>query len=100
MNSQVKRTTLFLGTCVAFQLGGIPQVFAMPGTALEVMQQTKTVTGIVKDAFGLEVIGANVLVKGTTNGVITDLDGKFSLDVPVPIASCIGGYRPRMWWDT
>lgn len=55
----------------------------MPGTALEVMQQAKTVTGIVKDASGLEVIGANVLVKGTTNGVITDLDGKFSLDVPV-----------------
>ncbi len=83
MNSQVKRTTLFLGACVAFQLGGIPQVFATPGTALEVMQQAKTVTGIVKDASGLEVIGANVLVKGTTNGVITDLDGKFSLDVPV-----------------
>jgi len=44
------------------------------------MQQTKRITGTVKDATGMEVIGANVIVKGTTNGVITDLDGKFSLE--------------------
>ena len=30
----------------------------------------------------MPVIGANVMVKGTTNGTITDMDGKFSLDVP------------------
>lgn len=41
-------------------------------------QQTKTITGIVNDAFG-PVTGANVIVKGTTNGSITDIDGKFSL---------------------
>ena len=38
----------------------------------------KTVTGVVTDNVG-PVIGANVLVKGTTNGVITDFDGKFTL---------------------
>lgn len=43
------------------------------------IQQTgKTVTGVVTDNVG-PVIGANVLVKGTTNGVITDFDGKFTL---------------------
>mgnify|MGYP001667047844 FL=1 len=65
---------------MAFQLGGIPQMLAAPSTSMEVMQQTKRITGTVKDATGMEVIGANVIVKGTTNGVITDLDGKFSLE--------------------
>ena len=41
--------------------------------------QQISVRGIVKDQMGEPVIGANVLVKGTSNGVITDLDGKFSL---------------------
>ena len=46
-------------------------------------QQTKKVkiTGVVKDAHGDPVIGANVVEKGTTNGTISDLDGNFSLDV-------------------
>lgn len=47
-----------------------------------VVQTGKTVKGVVTDNFG-PVPGANVLVKGTTNGVITDLDGNFTLfDVP------------------
>lgn len=41
--------------------------------------QQISVTGTVKDQMGEPVIGANVLVKGTTNGVITDIDGKFML---------------------
>lgn len=44
-------------------------------------QQTKHITGTVTDAAGQPIIGANVIVKGTTNGIITDVDGKFSLDV-------------------
>lgn len=39
----------------------------------------KTVTGIVTDNFGDPVIGANVLVKGTTEGSITDMDGNFTI---------------------
>lgn len=42
--------------------------------------QGKQVKGVVKDATGEPVIGANVLVKGTTNGMITDFDGNFALD--------------------
>ena len=41
--------------------------------------QNITVKGTVTDATGEPVIGANVLEKGTTNGVITDIDGNFQL---------------------
>ena len=46
---------------------------------VKVTQQSETATGVVKDAFG-EVVGASVVVKGTTNGVVTDFEGKFSLE--------------------
>ena len=46
---------------------------------VKITQQTGTCTGIVKDATGEGVIGASVVVKGTTNGTITGLDGDFSL---------------------
>lgn len=46
-----------------------------------VNQQSKKITGTVVDATGMPVIGANVMVKGTTNGTITDMHGKFSLEV-------------------
>ena len=45
-------------------------------------QQKKTITGTIVDPSRMPVIGANVMVKGTTNGTITDMDGKFSLEVP------------------
>lgn len=50
--------------------------YANPVTSI--MEQ-KTVNGKVLDTLGDPVIGANVIVKGTTNGVITDIDGKFML---------------------
>lgn len=43
------------------------------------VQQTGTVKGTVVDALGMPIIGANVMVKGTSNGTITDIDGNFSL---------------------
>ena len=42
------------------------------------LQQTVKVSGTVTDSEGA-VIGANVVEKGTTNGTVTDLDGKFTL---------------------
>ena len=55
---------------------------APAGTVDEVMavQQGKKVTGVVVDGTGEPVIGANVVVKGTTNGTITDFDGNYSLE--------------------
>ncbi len=49
----------------------------------QITQQAAKVTGTVVDALtGEPVIGANVLVAGTSNGTSTDFDGNFSLDVP------------------
>lgn len=42
--------------------------------------QGKQISGLIKDSTGEPMIGVNVLVKGTTNGTITDFDGKFTLD--------------------
>lgn len=42
----------------------------------------KSISGVITDNAGVPVIGANVMVKGTTIGTITDMDGKFVLDVP------------------
>lgn len=46
----------------------------------EVNQTTKKITGVIVDESGEPVIGANVVVAGTTQGTITDFDGNFSLD--------------------
>lgn len=46
---------------------------------LNILAQDKTITGVVLDKTGESVIGASVLVKGTTNGTITDIDGNFTL---------------------
>ena len=47
-----------------------------------VAQDGKTITGVVNDEFG-PVAGANVIIKGTTNGTMTDMDGNFTIsDVP------------------
>ncbi len=42
----------------------------------------KTVTGTVVDESGVPLIGVNIVVKGTTSGTITDIDGTYSIDVP------------------
>jgi TonB-linked SusC/RagA family outer membrane protein len=60
-------------------------------------QQGKTITGIVRDDLGDPVIGANIIVKGTTNGAISDVNGEFQLTVSqgqVLVFSYIG-YNPQ-----
>lgn len=44
--------------------------------------KTSKITGIVKDANGEPIIGANITVKGQSIGTITDIDGQFTLDAP------------------
>ena len=56
-------------------------------------QAPRKITGIITDENGEPIIGANIVEKGTTNGTITDIDGRFSLDVAdksVLIVSYIG----------
>lgn len=51
-------------------------------TAPASAQQQKTVTGVIIDEMGEPLIGANIIIKGTTIGTVTDADGKFSLSAP------------------
>ncbi|MDH6313499.1 TonB-linked SusC/RagA family outer membrane protein [Parabacteroides sp. PFB2-10] len=55
---------------------------ALHTNSMVVQQQTRPITGIVKDASGETVIGANVSIKGTTIGTVTNVDGEFALTVP------------------
>jgi TonB-linked SusC/RagA family outer membrane protein len=61
-------------------------------------QQTHNIKGIVTDNRGEPIIGANVIEKGTTNGIITDINGKYSLNIQsassVIVVSYIG-YLPQ-----
>ncbi|MCQ2135101.1 MAG: TonB-dependent receptor [Bacteroidales bacterium] len=70
----------------------IVMVLAM--TAMSLSAQNRAISGTVVDAAGVPVIGASVVVEGnTTNGAMTDLDGKFTLNVPAGSSlsvSCIG----------
>ena len=64
-------------------LGGVPQgmASALPLDDTAVVQQSVKVTGVVNDAFG-SVIGASIVEKGNpSNGTVTDLDGRFALEV-------------------
>lgn len=56
-----------------------------------VQQQKQSVSGVIKDSAGEPVIGASILEKGTTNGTITDFDGKFTLNV-APGATLVVSY--------
>ena len=76
---------LFEGTDVKFAVDG-SYIILSPNSKLEnnvfsVSQQNRQVTGVVKDINGEPVIGANVVEIGTTNGVVTDIDGVFNINV-------------------
>ena len=58
---------------------GIPQAVYADNWGVQTVMQAVTVKGTVVDASGEPVIGASVLMKGTTTGTITDIDGNFSL---------------------
>ena len=69
--------------CLLLSAFSVNAAMAAPaGTVDEVMavQQGKKVTGVVIDGTGEPVIGANVVVKGTTNGTITDFDGNYTIE--------------------
>ncbi len=50
--------------------------------SFSLMAQERTISGVVRDTGGEPIIGANVIVKGTTTGTATDLDGNYTLAVP------------------
>ncbi|MDR1601196.1 MAG: TonB-dependent receptor [Tannerella sp.] len=50
--------------------------------AVSPQQAGRRITGVVSDEHGEPVIGANIVEKGTVNGTVSDIDGRFSLEVP------------------
>ncbi|WP_279178995.1 SusC/RagA family TonB-linked outer membrane protein [Parabacteroides johnsonii] len=85
--------------CVASALQGFPVISSTnPGGIISVTQQgTYHLTGTIVDEYGEPVIGANIVEKGTTNGTVTDIDGKFSLEVAPDAVLTISfiGYIPK-----
>jgi TonB-linked SusC/RagA family outer membrane protein len=76
MQKQVRLVSMLL--CLGMGVaGGLPAYAA--GYEVSVQQQSDVCKGVVKDAMGEPVIGASLVVKGTTNGTITDIDGNFSI---------------------
>ena len=62
-------------------------VSSVPG----IQQNQKAIAGIIKDVNGEPIIGANVVEKGTTNGTVTDIEGRTSLNV-APSATLVVSY--------
>ena len=77
--------TLFIGTDVVYKVDGRQIVLSKKSESSAFdSQQQKTVTGKVSDSTGGPLPGVSVVVKGTTTGTITDMDGKYTLaNVPV-----------------
>lgn len=75
MNIYMEKKYLILSLCLSFIMAFF---LGFPAQA----QQNKTVKGTVVDEIGEPIIGASVMIEGTTTGTITDLDGHFSISVP------------------
>lgn len=78
-------------------------LFVMMALTLSAFAQGQKAFGLVRDEYGDPVIGAFVLIKGTSTGTSTALDGEFSLDVPktgtVLQVSCIGYLTQEVVWN-
>lgn len=91
---------VFAGTNIRYVMEGKNIVLTKKGENIEsvagVQQERVTVKGVVTDSKGEPIIGANVLEKGTTNGIITNLDGEFTLNAPANATLVISyiGYEP------
>ncbi len=77
--------TLFQQTDIIYKLEG-DQIILSKGTSVQEKLQTplvdRKITGIVKDNNGEPIIGASIIVKGSTLGIMTDTDGSFSFSIP------------------
>ena len=84
---------IFKNSNIKYKVVGKDIILSVKGTGQESGQDKKTIIGTVVDEKGLPIIGANVVEKGTTNGTITDIDGKFSISLgenAVLVVSFIG----------
>lgn len=82
MKPNDQRMLLLAGLCSCLSMGYAPQAYAATDAVQVVQQQTKRITGSVSDSQG-PIVGAAVRVAGTSVATVTDLDGNFTLNVPV-----------------
>jgi hypothetical protein len=75
---------LFNGTNVAYKVIDKDIILTVKGASVKSIDQTRgRIAGTVTDSKGEPIVGANVVIKGTTTGTITDADGKYVItDVP------------------
>lgn len=74
----LKNRLLALTALFAFSMGA-PQILPDAGYGMAYAQTQQTIQGVVKDSQGEPLIGAGVLIKGSSNGTVTDADGKFTM---------------------
>lgn len=78
------RAFVKVSACVVLSAGCLPMATyaeSVGAPVVETVLQQKAISGKVVDSKGESIIGANIMEKGTSNGTITDFEGKFSLNV-------------------
>ena len=98
---KASRSFLIWGLSAAMSISVIPVMAEISvgekNYDTQIVSQTKTITGTIIDETGEPMIGVSVLVQGTTTGAVTDLDGKFTLEVPANATLVVSyiGYKTQ-----
>lgn len=102
MKKRIELVSLLLIVC-ALGTGNVHAGPIKEAPGIHAVFQDETCNGVVKDEAGNTMVGANVLVKGTNNGTITNVDGAFSLDNvkrgDIIRISFIGYLTQEVKWD-
>lgn len=86
---------LFKGTDVTYTINNrqvIIKKVSSNNQRLPLQQQVNEIRGTVKDNTGEPIVGANILIKGSNSGVITDLDGRFNIKISSPKTVLVVSY--------
>ena len=94
------RAFVKVSACVVLSAGCLPMATyaeSVGAPVVETVLQQKAISGKVVDSKGESIIGANIMEKGTSNGTITDFEGKFSLNVSAKASLIISyiGYKTQ-----
>lgn len=98
---KASRSFLIWGLSAAMSISVAPMMAEtsadVKNVGSQIVSQVKSVTGTIIDETGEPMIGVSVLVQGTTTGTVTDLDGKFVLEVPANATLVISyiGYKTQ-----
>ena len=98
---KASRSFLIWGLSAAMFISVIPMMAEVSvggkNIGVQIVSQTKNITGTIIDETGEPMIGVSVLVQGTTTGTVTDLDGKFTLEVPANATLVVSyiGYKTQ-----